>query len=99
MGETSARASGIYDWAKTNEKNSERNVQRVVKRHGTRLDVPITKMKVQDQHVPWINPKSWFEFIMSRGLLYMMSGLCFEERHLVGSPGGSESIVTQVCSS
>ena len=79
-----AHDSGIYDWAKIENKNSERDVHKVVDKQGTKLDIPITKIDV-GKKVPWISPTSWLTYIVNHGLLYMLSGLLFEERHLVGA--------------
>ena len=85
MGEGQAHRSGINDWAKVNYKNSERDVQSIVDKHGTRLKLPITELAIRGKTVPWISPKSWFEYLVNNGLLYMLSGLrCDELRH-VGS--------------
>ena len=84
MGEDAARKSGIHQWAKINPKNSERDVHRVVEKHKTKLDIPIETLNIQGQSLPWINPKAWLTYIISHGLLYMMSGLHFEEKDLVG---------------
>ena len=84
MGEDVARKSGIYDWAKIADKNSERDVHRVVKKQRTKLNIAISELDVQTQKLPWISPKAWLQFIVTHGLLYMMSGLTYEERHLVG---------------
>ena len=84
MGEDVARKSGVYQWSKIDSKNSERDVHRVVKAQRTRLNVQISDLQVQGQRLPWINPRAWLQFIISHGLVYMMSGLHFEEKHLVG---------------
>ena len=36
------------------------------------------------KNLPWINPTAWLRYIINHGLLYMLSGLRFYERHLVG---------------
>lgn len=80
-----AASSGITAWSKIRPENSERDVQRLVKKQNTTLAINISEMNVQGNQLPWINPRDWFQFIISHGLLYMMSGLRFEERHLVGT--------------
>ena len=84
MGEDVARKSGIHDWAKIHDKNSERDVHRVVNKHRTKLNIAISELDVQSQKVPWISPRAWLLFIVTHGLMYMMSGLRYEEKHLVG---------------
>eukprot|EP00438_Fugacium_kawagutii_P022976 Skav222205 [mRNA] locus=scaffold3943:41172:42716:+ [translate_table: standard] len=42
-------------------------------------------MNVQGRLIPWISPKAWLQYIVSHGLLYMLSGLQFEDRHLIGT--------------
>ena len=34
--------------------------------------------------VPWISPKTWLQYIVDKQLLYMLSGLSFEEKDQVG---------------
>lgn len=84
MGEVAATKSGIADWARINEGNSERDAHRVMTRHKTTLDIPVREMDVKGTLLSWINPRDWFQFIVTHGLLYMLSGLPFEQRHLVG---------------
>ena len=84
MGEAASHKSGINDWAKIDTKNSERDVNKVVQQHGTSLKIPITEIDVGGKNLPWINPTAWLRYIINHGLLYMLSGLHFEERHLVG---------------
>ena len=84
MGEGQAHHSGINDWAKIEYKNSERDVNTIVKKHGTSLKVPISEMEVLGNTIPWISPKSWLEYIFNSGLVYMLSGLRADETHLVG---------------
>lgn len=84
MGTAASHKSGINDWAKVENKNSERDVSRIVQKHGTKLQIPITEMSIRDKAVPWINPRHWLEYIVKHGLLYMLSGLPFEQRDRVG---------------
>ena len=83
MGEVAATKSGIARWAQIRNENSERDVHRVVKKQRTSLNIPIDEMNVRGKSLPWINPRAWLEYIVSHGLLYMLSGLQFENRHLV----------------
>ena len=85
IGEELAGKKGISKWAKKNKKNSERDVHRVVKKQRTMLKINISEINVQGQMLPWISPRAWLEFIVKHGLLYMMSGLQFEERHNLGN--------------
>jgi hypothetical protein len=84
MGEVAAtKSGGIARWAQIRNENSERDVHRVVKKQRTSLNIPIDEMNVRGKSLPWINPRAWLEYIVSHGLLYMLSGLQFENRHLV----------------
>jgi len=85
MGEDAANKSGIHQWAKINYRNSERDVHSVAGQQRTRLDIPIAEINVQNTRLPWISPKAWFQYIVNHGLLYMLSGLHYEEKHLVGT--------------
>lgn len=89
MGEVAASSSGINRWAHIKEKNSERDVHNVVKKQGSKLDIPIDELDIQGQKLPWISPKAWLQYIVSHGLLYMLSGLEFEDRHLLGTTWAS----------
>ena len=84
MGEETSHKSGINDWAKLDYKNSERGVNKVVQKHGTTLPIPITEMDIRGKKVPWISPKSWLQYIINNGLLYILSGLHVQERDSVG---------------
>lgn len=85
MGESAAASSGVKRWADIGTKNSERDTHRVVRDQGSKLDIPIDEMNVQGEKQPWISPKAWLQYIVSHGLLYMLSGLQFEDRHLIGT--------------
>ena len=84
LGPVASHNSGISDWARVGDTNTERDVHRAVKKHGTALPIPITTVDAGGREFPWINPLHWFRYIITHGLLYMMSGLCFEDRNLVG---------------
>ena len=88
MGQEAAHKSGIAQWAKGSEKNGERDIQRVVEKQKTKLDIPITQLNIQATQVSWINPRHWFQYIIQHDLLYMLSGLDFDQKHLVGSVWG-----------
>lgn len=83
FGRERAEQSGIAQWAKINSGNSERDVHRLVKKQQTKLEVPITEINIQETLMPWISPKAWLQYLISHGLLYMLSGLQFEQRHLL----------------
>lgn len=85
MGDAAAHRSGIKRWADVQNKNSERDVNRIVKKQRTSLDVKISMLRIQEKDVAWINPKAWLQFIINHGLLYMLSGLIYETRNLVGT--------------
>lgn len=78
--EEQVASSGVGAWAKITESNSERDTHHVIKEQGTSLNVPISEVDVQGQAVSWISPRSWMTFIVEHGLVYMLSGLRFEER-------------------
>ena len=78
--EDKVASSGVGAWAKITETNSERDTHHVIKEQGTSLRVPISEVHIQGEAVNWINPRSWMVYIIEHGLLYMLSGLRFEER-------------------
>ena len=77
MGEAASHKSGINDWAKIDTKNSERDNMGPALRF-------LSLKSMLGENLPWINPTAWLRYIINHGLLYMLSGLHFEERHLVG---------------
>eukprot|EP00438_Fugacium_kawagutii_P023296 Skav226233 [mRNA] locus=scaffold1218:404091:405755:+ [translate_table: standard] len=86
MGSELAHRTGVAEWAKPSTlNNSERDVHRTVKKQKTTLDISITELNLQGTQLSWINPIAWFQFIIDHGLLYMLSGLDFAEKHLVPS--------------
>ena len=70
---TSSRI-GIQQWATCNVTNSERDVQRVVKKQGTKLKIPVDIMSCDGTSVPWISPESWLAFIVQNGLWPVLAG-------------------------
>ena len=101
FGETQTHVSGIKQWADIQNQNSERDTHRVVKKQGTSLNVPITEVRIQGTLLPWIRPRDWLQYIVSHGLLYMLSGLHRGARHSVGNNFGQSTkpyIQILVCS-
>ena len=84
FGEDQTHKSGIQDWARIGDRNSERDVNRVVSKHGTTLPVPITEIAIKNQTIPWISPKNWLQYIVDHSLVYMLSGLSYETKNQVG---------------
>ena len=82
MGEGPAQRSGIRSWANIHCDHSERDVQKVVEKQGTRLNVPLTYLELQDERIPWIDPRDWMEFIVGSGLYPMFAGLGVKQRFL-----------------
>lgn len=85
MGVEAASKAGISQWANIHTKNSERDTHRVVGKQGTCLKIPISEIQVQGETLSWISPRDWLRYIVNHGLLYMLSGLHYEEKHLVGA--------------
>lgn len=85
MGVEAASKTGISQWANIHTKNSERDTHRVVGKQGTCLKIPISEIQVQGETLSWISPRDWLRYIVNHGLLYMLSGLHYEEKHLVGA--------------
>lgn len=82
LGEAAAAQSGVLSWAKVPLDHSERDIQNVVEKQGTRLNVPVDNMCVGDESIPWIDPRKWFQYIVDHGLFHMLAGLPHEEKHL-----------------
>ena len=83
MGEETSHKSGINDWAKLDYKNSERGCEQSGSKTWDNAPNPITEMDIRGKKVPWISPKSWLQYIINNGLLYILSGLHVQERDSV----------------
>lgn len=68
VGRVVAAQSGIDLWADCGLTHSERDVQRVVAKQGTKLDIPISRLQLGNQEIPWLNPRDWMEWLVRKGL-------------------------------
>jgi len=74
MGKGRAAACGVDTWASCHLQNSERDVQRTLKKQKSKLDIPVSSVTSSGCKVPWISPESWLRFIVTKGLWPMMAG-------------------------
>ena len=68
MGVGVAARNGVQQWADCHLHNSERDVQRTMKKQKTKLDIPIDIMDANGVNIPWISPESWLRFLVRKGL-------------------------------
>ena len=78
----SASGSSLARWAEIPEKNSERDVHRVVERQGLALPLKLDTMVVADMEMLWIRPKSWIAYLLKHNLWCRLCGLTRGEEHL-----------------
>ena len=83
FGEAATARSGVADWARIHERNSERDAHKVIAKHGLRLALPLETMPIS-RPLPWIDPKSWLRFLLDQNLWCRLSGLEPERSHLSG---------------
>ena len=79
-----ARSSGVQAWADIPMSVSERGVDKVVKKQGTRLDIEIDEVNSAGTVFPWINPKTWLTYLLRMGLWHRLAGLHFDDRSKSG---------------
>lgn len=82
FGEEAASKSGVISWAKIALSNSERDVQRVLSKQGSKLPIPMSTLTAEGVEIPWLAPTSWMGYIVDQGLWYRLAGLEFHEKHL-----------------
>ena len=82
LGESTAVRSGVADWAKVSYDHSERGVEKVVKKQGTRLEVRLSEVHLDGVDIPWIDPRDWIQYIVDNGLLSLFAGVKVDQQHL-----------------
>ena len=82
LGAAKSKQSGVSKWARINVGNSERDVQRVAKKQGLKLNVPVEDVSVGSTKLCWINPKAWLKFILDNRLWCHLCGLSWEQEAL-----------------
>ncbi|CAE7484592.1 unnamed protein product [Symbiodinium sp. CCMP2592] len=76
FGEEAVAAAGVSEWANAGLRNSERDLHRVIKRQGLRLDVGFSEMRLQDQtSIDWIRPTTWLRYLVEQNLWFHLTGL------------------------
>ena len=76
FGEEAAAAAGVREWAKSGLYNSERDVQRVIKRQGLRLELEFPQMQLGGGLcIDWIRPMTWLKYIVAHNLWFHLAGL------------------------
>ena len=76
FGDEAAAATGVSEWAQAGLGNSERDVHRVIKRQGLRLELEFTEMRLGDRlSIDWIRPMIWLKYIVEHNLWFHLAGL------------------------
>lgn len=76
FGEEAVAAAGVRDWAKAGLCNSERDVQRVIKRQGLRLELEFSQLQLgEGLCIDWIRPTTWLKYIVENNLWFHLAGL------------------------
>lgn len=79
IGQEGAARIGVRPWAKCSLGNSERDVQRVVAKQKSKLEIPIEIISCDGTDVPWVSPQSWLQFIVEKGLWPVMAGCALRD--------------------
>ena len=88
VGEAAASRCGINLWSECNPSNSERDVHQVIKKQGTKLDVKVSSMRIKGIDIPWICPRDWFSWLLSKGFWPRLAGLPRGEYRAAGAVWG-----------
>ncbi|CAE7257460.1 unnamed protein product, partial [Symbiodinium necroappetens] len=76
FGDEAAAATGVSEWAQAGLGNSERDVHRVIKRQGLRLELEFSEMRLGDGlSIDWIRPMIWLKYIVEHNLWFHLAGL------------------------
>lgn len=82
LGPAKATRSGVQSWAKVSLDHSERGVQNVMRKQGTRLGVPMKDLQLDGEKIPFIDPRDWVQYIVDQGLCSMFAGVAGNQKHL-----------------
>ena len=84
FGPACAFSSGLDEWARIRDQNSERDAHEVIRKQGLTLPLKLDQMRVASLSLPWISPKTWLNFIVQHGLWCRLCGLDHDQKHLSG---------------
>lgn len=84
VGEATASRCGISLWAGCHLSNSERDTHKVIEKQKSKLDIPISRMQIKQESLPWIDPRDWLKWILRKGLWPMLSGAPRNNYRLAG---------------
>lgn len=88
MGQAAASRCGITLWSGCHLNNSERDVQKVIEKQGSKLDIPISEMEIEGLKIPWICPRDWFSWMLKTGMWPRLAGLPRNEYRAAGALWG-----------
>eukprot|EP00438_Fugacium_kawagutii_P026041 Skav215413 [mRNA] locus=scaffold356:294693:296865:+ [translate_table: standard] len=84
IGTAAAAQCGISVWGKGSLHHSEEHVQRVTAKQGTKLDVPISSLIIENVEVPWISARDWVEWLVKKGLWPRLAGARANDYNMAG---------------
>ena len=74
IGEVQSSRCGIDEWSRCTVSHSERDVHQVISKQGSTLGLPLSQMRIKNCDIPWIDPRTWMEFILKKGLWPRLAG-------------------------
>ena len=75
MGQEKAIQTGVALWSKCLTNNSERDVQKVIQKQGTSLDINQSEITIRGIEIPWITPRCWLEWLVRKGFWPRLAGV------------------------
>ena len=82
FGVAASTETGLLEWARIHESNSERDVHKVVNKHGLALRLQLSDMALGGFKLPWISPRTWLSFILKNNLWPRLCGLKPDQNEL-----------------
>ena len=83
--QASSIGSGLLEWARIPEYNSERDAQKLMDRQGLKLPLKLDTLTVGSTTLPWIRPRTWLTYIIRAQLWHRICGLADDAAHMCGS--------------
>ena len=74
IGEVQSSRCGIDAWSSCTVSHSERDVHQVISKQGSTLGLSLSQMRIKNRDIPWIDPRTWMEFIVKKGLWPRLAG-------------------------
>ena len=84
FGSAASKNTGLLEWARILDANSERDAHRVIERQGLKLGLRLDTMTLGTVQLPWISPRTWLTYIIRSKLWCRLCGLTPETESLCG---------------